>query len=604
MLSAHAIWVRCSGLVVPCAWMCVLALPASPVQASTATEVAAGTLEQSARQDETPLVEAAAPSLAIELPLMSLLSFRDAGQPMTPIPAAVASAPAIPLEPVKKQIAAELTAVTQPDSEYSGWDAAPGNRTHERLLPYASIRTAMASTPWGGETQAWEPRFKVDIDGSVAIGTGSATYADREYQEFELNELLTTRSGKEYGFSQQYAVDHSYTNRGRLTLGASQYFPALLWNGDLELEEEFAQYQDRNTSAYDYRQGAFALRFTPEWDGGATKAEAKYQYRVRDYDEFSARSYKRHEGLLKLAREFNPQFAGEAYAKLTDYNYSYGSTSDNSRMASGGELRWEPDQTWSARAAVDHEDKTYGNASYRDYTQLSVEAQVACTPDAGNRILLEGEWRDYARDNSPAYSYGQTSIGLGWQRALTERLEVELNLDERRKEYDSSSASDYDTHSWEGSFDFYPLSDLNFYGSYGRDDYDYVNLARAFERSKSQLGARYAIGRWDFCADWRRTQNEYRQEALRDYTRDEYDVEANWRFDCQRVRVYYGIGRLAQADPGSYNEYDEMRYGAQWDYQLDSQTELSLRYDFNERAYEQRDDLEDSRFEARLNFEL
>ena len=531
---------------------------------------------------------------------MALLSFRDAGHPAP----SEHVTPPDGLEPAARQIATQLASVSLPDSGYPSWGGELDNHAHAQLLPYASTRSAMASTPWGGETHEWEPRFKLEIDGSIAVGTGSATYADHEYQEFELNELLTTRSGKEYGFSQRYDVDHSYVNRGRLQLGASQYFPALLWNGDLELEEEFTHYQDRNTPSNNYRQGEFELRFTPEWDCGATELEAKYKYRVRDYEEFSPRSYKRHESLLKLQREFNAHLTGEAYARLTDYNYSYGSSSDNTRTATGGALEWEPDNTWEARVAVDNVEKTYSASSYRDYTQLSVEGRVEFTPDSGNRIRAEGEWRDYQRDNAPLSSYGLTTVSLDWQRALTDRLAVELSLQERQKEYDTNSASDYDTHSWEAGFDCYPVANLNLYGAYGRDEYDYVNPVRAFDRTSSELGARYGRGDWELRADWRRTENAYAQQTGRDYTRDYCDIEGNWRFDRQRVRVYYGIGRLAQADPASYNEYDETRYGAQWDYELDCQTELSLSYDFHERVYDYWGGLEDTRFEARLNFEL
>jgi hypothetical protein len=575
-----------------------------PALASTSVEVPAGTLAQRAAVDAAtvaaPEQAASSPTEAFELPLLALLSFREAGRPG-------ALQPATPLlggTELAQIAAVQEATVNLPDSGYPLWGEQPVNQAHTQFLPPLAQRTPMTSTPWGGATRAVEQRYKLDIAGELALGTGTATYADREYQEFALSELLTSRSGKEYGSSQRYDVSHDYVNSGRLALGARQLFPQLLWQGDLELREEYADYTDRDASANDYKQGQFELRFTPEWDGGAWQAEARYKYRVRDYDAFSTRSYKLHDGLLRLQHEFNPQLAGEAYGRLTDYNYSYGSTRDNTRTATGGSFDWQPNAAWRVRAAVDNEEKTYSAADYRDYSQLGYEASAEYRPDGANTFEAKGVVRDHQRDNFPSASYDDARLGLRWQRVLSEKLEMELSAGERQKDYDTGADSDFDTHTWAAQFNCYPARDWNVYGTLGQDDYDYTNPARAFLRTQSELGARFGRGRWEARADWRRSDNVYAQATGRDYTRDDYLAEASWRLDGQRVRVYYGIGRLAQTDPASRNEYDETRCGAQWDFELDSQTKLALTYDYQERAYDVRDNIEDSRLEARLNFEL
>lgn len=569
----------------------LLATVGARAEEPAATEVRVGTLPGDASGTATS--NAAAQVRAVELPSLAAMSFRVIDR----LPAQPAWGPQPP------QIARQGSI----DQFYSSGFTSFGsdeNQTHADLIEPGSLATPMEQTPWGGLTQATEPRYELEVEGSVTTGSGNSTYSDSEYQEFELEQTLETRSGKEYTFYQEYGVEHSYTNSGELTLGAEQEFPDVLWNGDVELSEEFSQYKDRDDNANDYQQGRFEFEFDPNWQDGRWELDLEYDYRVKAYETFSTRSYKRSDGEISLRREFADSLEGEAYYKVSDYNYSFGSSRGNRRTSTGTEFEYEPNEDWEFKVAADLTEKQYEVTKDRGYEELAYEGSVEYRPDEVSRIEVEGEIADYDREFDPADSYEDSRVRFRYQRDITERLDIGVRAEQRRKRYDLAPGSDLDVDGWDASLNYNPTDDWNLYYDYDFTEYDYATITRIYERTGNRLGTRIGFGRLQLGAHWRESETAYFTEVGRDNTREDYDFDLDYEFDRSRLRVYYGVGSLSQADPASTNEYDETRYGAEWDFELDSRTELTLRYDFSERAYEQRDDVEDSRLEASLNFEL
>ena len=419
-----------------------------------------------------------------------------------------------------------------------------------------------------------------EIDGEVSVGTGHATYADQEYQEFALSETLTTARGHEYEFYQEYEVDHSYVNGGLFTVGAEQRLLDLLWNGELRLTEEFSQYRDRNDSLNDRQEGRFRLRFDPQWCDERWRADLDYKYKVRAYETFSERSYILHQARVQLEHEFCDQLTGGIEARLADYNYSIGSTRSNSRLGLSTSWEWEPCDRLRIAAGVGHDEKTYAVRRARSYERYRYEGSVRWQPDGASSVELKGELTDYDREYQPSRNYEDTRLEFRVRRDLTSQLEVDARVIERRKEYDIDPLNDMDQHGLSIGANFNPCRQWNFYSRLDRTDYEYARSIRAFTQERANLGACYRNGGLSALIDWRRTENNYQAATDRDYSREDLDLDVDCRFGEQRVRVYYGIGQLEQAHPTSVNEYTETRLGAEWRFEFDPQAEFRLSYVF------------------------
>jgi len=478
----------------------------------------------------------------------------------------------------------------------------PTNQVFEETVSPRYQQGGILTSPTGcgpvKEKSEWE------IEGEVGVGTGTATYADQEFQEFELSETLITPRGHEYEFFQAYEVDHSYVNSGELIVGAEQRFEELLWAGDLKLTEEFVLYRDRDDPLNDRQEGEFRLRFYPEWCDGRWQADLDYKYKVRAYETFSERSYILHQTRVQLEHEFSEQLTGDVEARLADYNYSIGSTRSNHRLGLSTDWEWEPSDSWRLTAGASQDEKTYDVRRSRSYERVRYQGSVRWTPDDASTVELKGELTDYDRVYAPSRSYEDTRFELRLKRDVTEQLELEGRVTERKKDYDIDPLDDLDQHGLSLGANFNPDQRWNFYARLDTTDYDYARDVRAFTQDRVGAGLRYSYGDVRATMDWRRTENSYQAATDRDYSRDDFDIDLGYGFDDHRVRVYYGIGQLQQAHPASVNEYTETRLGAEWRYEFDPQAELRLSYDLRERDYDVQDTIKDALLEARLLFEF
>jgi len=442
------------------------------------------------------------------------------------------------------------------------------------------------------------------ISGSLGFGTGSATYADNETQEFSLKESLKTLKGDHFEFYQEYAVDHSYVNSGTLTVGARQRFRDWAAGGDLRLTEEFKLYRDRDNSTHDRQEGMFALRFDPAWDDGRWDATLDYKYRVRVYETFSTRSYLNN--AVRAALEYNvtPALAATTQLRFDDYNYSTGSTRSNNRTALSHEWEWQATKRLRLSAGVESEHKEYNVDKDRTYNEQGLTAGLRWDIARGSRVEIKGALADYDRPNELDESYEDTRAEVRWRQDVTGWLDFDVRFNNRENRYDISPQDDLDQSQLKLRLNFNPNRRWNFHTDFGQSQYDYANPNRAFDRRDLGFGMLYRFGQLRATADYSQREVSYDNNPLRDYTRDDFDLNLDYRIDRHRWRVYYGIGVLDQSNPASVNGYDEVRLGAQWDYKLDCRTSLELSYDFSEREYDALSSIDNSLLEAKLNFEL
>lgn len=479
------------------------------------------------------------------------------------------------------------------------------NQLRGELVPEGTTATRMVYTDWGTPTQEPpEPRYETEIDGEIGYRSGTSTYASNENWEFELNESLTTRSDKEYRLYQSYQIDKSYVNSNELTVGAEQRFRELLWEGDLRLTEEFSRYNDEDEPLNNRQDGLFKLRFDPEWNDGEWQANVDYKYNVKAYETFSERSYIYHSGKAKLKWEINDRLSTEGWARMDDYNYSLGSTRGNDRVSTGNSWEWQASDRVRLDASAEREVKNYNVRKERSYEKLNYESGVRWQPDDDSTIELKGEFVDYNTEFSPGDAYEETRADVRVSRDLSEELDVSARYSNRAKNFDIDPLDDLDTNSYDLGLNYNPNRRWNFRADWNLANYDYASVNRAYDATGMTAGVSYSEGDVRASADWRSSENNYDSDPNRDYSRDDYNVDLDYRLGDHRMRVYYGVGLLDQADPASKNDYTETRAGAEWQFAIDPDVDLRVSYDFSKRAYDAQDDIEDTSFNAKLTFDL
>lgn len=563
---------------------------------------------------------------AIEVPALEELSFRDGGGAPAGEPFSTSSqSPAASGLPAAaadhtRQIDASYPTDTTSGSGYSTLDEWYGDYGYDdydsgdyAAYGYpASTYGALA----GPEYAAYEPvggyrgrpsrgrRTGWSVDGSIALGTGSASFADNDFQEFFLRESLNLLNGDHYEFYQEYAVDHSYFNSTTLTLGARQRLRDWLADGDLRLIEEFRLYRDRDSSSNDRQEGYFSLAFDPEWYCGRLRADLDYRYRIRVYEAFSTRSYIHNSARAGLFYDLTPGLETAVRTRFDDYNFSAGSTRSHNRHSIGNEWEWQATPELLLQAGVEQQRKSYNTTKDRSYDRRSYEAGVRWDASDATRIEVRGEAIDYDREFDPEESYEDTQGELRVRHELAEWADLDLRVGERQKEYDLNPLDDLDQSLVEVRLNLNPDRRWNVFANVGEVQYDFAQAARAFSRRDAGLGVNYWQGAWRAGADYYRREYSFAEFSSRNYSRDDINLDLGYRLDRQRWRVYYGIALLDQDDPASVNGYEETRAGAQWDYKLDSKTQLELRYETSDRNYDALGSIDYSLLEARLEFEL
>jgi len=587
---------------------------------TVATEVTAvGTDEQEATE-----AAAEASSIAIEVAALEELSFRDGGVLQLPagepqqVPAIGATSPLPGDQP--RQVDANYA----PEPPDYSWDDLLDDSYGEYgdyggYGDYAAAYGYPASTYddlAGPEYEGYVPRADYgpsrrrregggwSVSGSLGIGIGSASYSDNDYQEFYLREARDLLNGDRYEFYQEYAVDHAYFSSTTLTVGARQRLRDLLAGGDLRMTEEFRRYRDRDFSSNDRQEGYFALRFDPEWYCGRLEADIDYRYRIRVYESFSTRSYIHNSARGGVSYELTPELETEMRVRFDDYNFSEGSTRSNNRHSVSNEWEWQAAPDLRLRAGVERQRKSYNTTKDRSYDKQRYEARARWDAGRDTRIEVRGEVIDYDRELDPEESYEDTRAEVRLQQELADWAELELRLGDRQKDYDISPSDDLDQSSVELRLSLYPERNWNVFANFGEMQYDYALNTRAFKRRDLGLGADYWRGPWRAGAQYYRREYSFDAYSDRDYSRDDFDLDAGYRLDRQRWRVYYGIGLLNQDNPASVNGYEEIRAGAEWDYKLDSKTQLRLSYEVSDRDYDAFGSIDYSLLEARLEFEL
>ena len=594
-------WICAAGLLMAACLCAAAAMAAETVAIEVEPAVEAVAAPDPAPTEAEP-AEDAAPSEATEISLLELISWRQVGPPPLAVqPPSEEHTTAALLPAADDHV---VGASLEGETEESVLEQLFDNQTYEGLRRRQSGRTDPAPALPARRPAARAPRAGWRIDGSVTLAPGYATYADADYVGFALRESLDLLSGDRYEFYQIYETEHSFVNAGLLTLGARQRLRDVAWRGDLRLKEEFRLYRDRDEGVYDRQEGLFELRFDPEWLCGCLEADIGYKYRIRVYETFSTRSYIYQGGRAELKYQLSPRVATRVLGRLDDYNYSQGSTLSSNRHAVGNEWQWEVVDGLQLSAGAARERKNYNLSKTRTYEKQGYEVGADWRIDADSSLRVKGKLVDYDRELRPESSYEDASLEVRYRRNLSDRLDAELRLRERQKDYDLGTASDLDQHSVDLRMNYNPTWDWNIYAGLGRTQYDYVNAARAFERRDAGVGVSYYMNRFSASADYFRREYVFDADADRDYARDDLNCYLDYRFGSQRWRVYYGIGMLGQTDPASVNEYSETRLGAAWDYELDPCVDLRLSYEYHVRDYDAYDDIEYGQLEARLEFEL
>jgi len=620
-------WVsRCRAVLVAVALMACLPTFSMPAAAETvATEVTPVDTEGQA-SDQAATNEQ---TTAVEVPTLEELSFRDGGvaQAGEMAPPADRSSSPSSLAPVPAdaghQVDAAYSSDFGADGDYSALDdwyreygydgygygaygeyaaygypaSTYGEIAGPEYMPY------QPAGGYGGRGRR-EPGKGWAIDGSIALGVGSASFADNDYQEFFLREARDLLSGDHYEFYQEYAVDHSYFNSTTLTFGARQRLRDWLAGGDLRLLEEFRRYRDLDSSSNDRQEGYFALSFDPEWYCGRLRAYVDYRYRIRVYETFSTRSFIHNSARAAVSYELTPELDTAVRGRFDDYNFSEGSTRSNNRHSVANEWEWQATPDLRLRAGVEQQRKSYNTTKDRTYERQAYEAEVRWDASDSTRIEVRGEATDYDRPYDLEESYEDTRGELRVRQDLADWADLDLRLSERQKEYDISPLDDLDQHLVELRLNLNPDRHWNVYADVGELQYDFAEAARAFTRRDGGLGVNYWRNAWQLGADYYRREYNFASFSSRNYSRDDFNLDLGYRLDRQRWRVYYGIGLLNQNDPASVNGYEETRAGAQWDYRLDSKTQLQLRYETSDRDYDALGSIDYSLLEARLEFEL
>ncbi|MCH7472842.1 hypothetical protein IIA79_07825, partial [bacterium] len=329
-----------------------------------------------------------------------------------------------------------------------------------------------------------------------------------------------------------------------------------------------------------------------------------YKYNNKVYETFSVRSYILHSGRAKVERKFSETLQGEVFSRFDDYNYSIGSTRGNSRASIGSAWQWEPQDDWRFTTRVSSESKSYEVRKDRAYDRMTYEAGARWDPDEQSTVELKGRLTDYDRDFDPGRSYEDSRIELRYRREVNERLDVDVRVLERSKDYDIDPLDDLDQHGVDLGVNFNPSRDWNLYLDVDRDEYDYAYAARSFERVRTGLGGSYSHKDVRVGLDLYRSDQSYSIDPARDFTRDSADLGFDYWHKEHRLSVYLGVGHLDQVDPASVNDYTERRMGASWEFEIDPKTDLTVSFMSSERDYDARDTIEDTRFEAKILFEL
>jgi len=480
------------------------------------------------------------------------------------------------------------------------------NEVYEWLTPSTRGVERADSAAWGsvGYDEAAYDAHGWEIAGEVEIGTGTATYADNEYQEFNLSETQTTSQGNEFEFYQGYQVDHSYVNSGTLYIGGNQAINQFLTNGLLELNEEFRLYRDRDDRLNDRQEGIFELSYEPSWQCGAWELDLNYKYHIKEYETFSPRSYIQHRLRASLEHDFGSGVSAQAFTRLDDYHYSLGSTRGNNRFGLGGKVDWQVRDDLQLSAGAEREQKHYDIRKERSYDKRTVSAEVAWEPDERSTLDVEARSIDYTRDFNAAEDYKDDRGSVSYQRYLSDRLDASVRLSERRKEFSALPLDDLDEHNVEFLVNAYPNNCWNAYAGFERKDYAFANPARAYLRTGVSAGLGYTHDNVSAYLDWRSSDNSYDINTDRDYTLNTLDFSGVLDCDPSRLRVYYGVGALSQEHPMSVNDFEETRVGAAWEYEIDPQTDLTISYDSARRDYDWQNGIEETLLAAELSFEL
>lgn len=460
----------------------------------------------------------------------------------------------------------------------------------------------MESTFWGGETRKPEPKEEWEYEAEFGFQSGQSTYAENEAWNAEFVERLIAAGGNEFEFYQQYNKDISYVESESWTVGAEQKIKDILWEGDLRLKEEFGQYRDKDDSANDLQEGEFKMRFDPEWSDGRWQADVEYRYNVKVYETFSTRSYKLNSGKLKLEHEFSEDLEGNVRGAFDDYNYSIGSDRGNSKTQYGSGMDWDITNDLSIGVDLEQESKNYDVRKDRNHEERKYGVDLDWKPDDHSQLSLKHGFTDHDRFYDPGENYEDNATDARYRRSLSDEFDFDLNWSYRDKQFDIDPLSDTLQRGYGFGMNYNPDEDWNLAYSFDNRDYGYSDPVREYEARGHRGSIGYRHHNISLNLDISRSENDYAMDALRNYTRDDYDLDFDYRFDRHSVRVYYGVGYLDQADPASTNDYSETRVGAGWDYELSEEAQLRLSYDFNVREYDSQPEQEDNRLQAIISF--
>ncbi|MCC7477892.1 porin [bacterium] len=488
------------------------------------------------------------------------------------------------------------------------------NELHKSVFPIEDRKDFISRYIDGGnqarglfEDECGDKEYKRrewDFSGEITFNSGEGSFNKEEQQAFSLEQRLKMPSGKEFSFYQRYDLDHSYVDSSTLSIGGEQKLPDLLWNGKLRLKEEFRLYTDRNASFNNRQDGLFQLDFDPNWAGGRWKADIAYKYNIKEYETFSPRSYRQNRAKLKLEHQFSKDLSASVHASNDDYTYSFGSNRGNTKRELGGEAQWQVNDQLSLSTSVEHEEKEYEVRKSRGYEQDRWEAGLRWQPDQQSSIDLNTSLTDYDSPFSPDRNYEDQSLRLRAQRSFSPRWQGDLSLSRRSKVFDVDPFNDVDSDSFGAGLSYRPDKDWSFYVNLAADSFDYANPDRAYDNERLSLGASYRHDDFSAGADWSINSSSYSSDPNRNYDNTSLGLNAGYQWGRHDLSAYYNRGQLDQADPASTSEYTDSAFGGRWQFKLSREFDLSLSYDRSNREYTAADSLKDTRFEARLEFEL
>ncbi len=473
------------------------------------------------------------------------------------------------------------------------------------LLRIDVIEVAQAALE--GEEAVEAPGVEPELrsTGDVSILTGTGTYTDYDRQYVSLRQRYKDRAERYFTFWERYDNDHSFTNTRRWEFGMSQEFPDV-FNGELNLRERLKDLKDLNVAANSRREVALNLDYEYLFNGDQSLVDFGWDYKSKNYDAVSTRSYLHHRVLLYAMHPLSENVTADAFWRMRDYHYAQGDALGYNMTKLGLGLEFVPNDDWLWGTDYVSTEKSYDVQKTRAYFEDDFELWATYQPDVRN--FGEGELRLRKRDyrRAAATDYDEIRFKLRHWHEFNDALDGDFKFEWRDKDYSVASPSDYDYWRWQMSFNYSPSYNARWYYSFDYYDYDYSGITRSYDRMYHRAGLNY---NWDngtsLTTELAFTDQDYSANTGRDYTILDFLADVYYPFEGnQYMRFYFDWSSLDQSFANSVNDYTAYSWGIEYNWRMSPHYRLTLGYDYDLRDYKNQPRIKDQTFEARVRFDF